>query len=84
LAWNKQTGMALGRTARFLKLLRTLKPGEHVNLPKQEFQDMEFPVHPLARLTWEEKANWLCARADFPCKCWERITDGTFVFERTI
>lgn len=82
MAWDEATGEALGRGARFLRHLSALKPGERINLYMRDFQDMLLPINPLDRPTWEEKAEWLRSRAPFCCTKWERIEDGTWVFER--
>jgi hypothetical protein len=73
---------AIARTERFLDRLRTLQPGQRINLPMQDFQDMEFPIPPDERWTWEEKAEWLRARGPSHCVVWERLEDGTWIFER--
>lgn len=82
MAWDEQTGAALARTAHFARQLAQLKPGERINLYMRDFQDMEFPVSPMRRMTWQEKAEWLRSRAPFYCKVWGRIEDDTYVFER--
>jgi hypothetical protein len=48
----------------------------------QDFQDMEFPIPPDERWTWEGKAEWLRARGPSHCVVWERLEDGTWIFER--
>lgn len=83
MGWDERTGQSLGRTALFLKQLRTLESGQRLNLKRHEFQDMDFPFHPLDRPTWEDKAEWLRQRADFPCKLWQDAMSGDFIFERT-
>lgn len=83
MAWDEQTGRALGRAAQFLRTLRTLNVGECIDLPMYEFQDMEFPINPLDRPTWEEKAEWLCQRTGFPCEWRRNVMSNAFVFERT-
>lgn len=83
MAWDKQTGEALGKAARFLKQLRELKPGQRIDLRMNDFQDMLFPVHPLANLTWDEKADWFRDRVPFRCRWWRKEMEATYVFERS-
>ena len=82
MAWDKDTGDALGLTAKFMRGLRALKPGERIVLRMQEFQDMELPIPPGERWTWDEKAEWFRSRAPFYCTAWNRAEDGAWVFQR--
>jgi len=82
MAWDRQTGEALGRAARFLKRLRSLEPGQRLDLHMNEFQDMLIPAHPLASLTWDEKADWLRDRVPFRCRWWRKELEPVYVFER--
>lgn len=82
MAWDKQTGEALGRAARFLNLLRTLKPGQRLDLHMNDFQDMLLPISPLENPTWDEKAAWFCDRANFRCRWWRKDLEDVYVFER--
>jgi hypothetical protein len=73
---------AVARTEHFLEKLRTLQPGQRIDLVMHDFQDMEFPIPPDERWTWAEKAEWLRARGPSHCVAWERMEDGAWVFER--
>lgn len=82
MAWDKQTGDALGNASRFLKRLRALEPGQRLDLHMHDFQDMLLPVHPLANLTWDEKAEWFRERTPFRCRVWRKEMENVYVFER--
>jgi hypothetical protein len=84
MAWDERTGKALGNGAAFLRQLRTLKPGQRLGLPLTEFHDMELPVPGSAIYgsTLQEKIDWLCSRAGFPCEAWEQLESRAWTFER--
>jgi hypothetical protein len=82
MAWYEADARAISRTAAFLRRLRALKPGECINLPMQEFQDMELPIPLDQRWTWEEKAEWFRSRAPFYCTKRENLENGDWIFKR--
>jgi len=82
MAWDQSTGEALGRGAAWLKQLRTLSPGQRLNLPMKDFQDMQFVVGGGLDSTWQEKVDWLCDRVDFPCRAWRSDESDAWIFER--
>ena len=83
MAWDQATGEALRRGARFIDGLQGLKVGERYRLGTGEFLDMLFPIGGLLdRPTLEEKAAFIAERVPFPCRTWEDLMTGDWIFER--
>lgn len=83
MAWDQATGDALGRGARFIRGLESLEVGERYRLNVHDLLDMLFPIGGLLdRPTPEEKAAFIAERVPFPCRTWEDLMSGDWIFER--
>lgn len=61
------------RGARFERLLRTLQPGQAVDITAQELSDIVVPANPLDRQTPEYLVEWFKIRMPFYCEVSEGI-----------
>jgi len=62
--------------------LRTLKPGQCLDVSRQRFNDIIVPANPLDRQTPEYLAEWFKIRMPFYCETRLNIMSGTWTFER--
>ena len=70
------------RAANFERLLRTLRPGDALDVRPEEWLDIQVPANPLDRQSPEYLAEWFRVRMPFKCEVRHHLLPEKWTFFR--